>query len=272
MLLTGNELSCGVFDSTVMRGQRTRSQNRRVECFELEIFHTDGGVSHIDGNAYPARRGMLLCAKPNSIRYSYFPVRCSFIRFFPEKGKTDDIEEILHSFPDCTYVDNPDVIEKLISLFAKLSMHLISSSPSSQGVLKANSIFLEILNQYIGICGQDSRKEADTTLYSPVREIHEYINEHFASDCSLQKLADTVNLSPNHLHIIFKQSVGLTPYEYAVSKRIERAKSLIMAGEKSMLEIAIETGFCSQSHFNKVFKTKTGITPTEYRKQIWDRY
>ena len=55
-------------------------------------------------------------------------------------------------------------------------------------------------------------------------------------------------------------------------KRVEQAKKQIMAGEKTMLEIALECGFCSQSHFNKVFKEQTALTPVEYRKKLLERY
>ena len=215
---------------------------------------------------------MFICAKPNSIRYSDFPVRCSFIRVFSNKGVTDDIEELLYSLPDCTYIDSPELIENLLSLFGRLSSYLVSISPDTREILKANSIFLEILNQATSICENSNKPHTTPSMHQAVHEVREYINEHFASDCSLSKLALTVNLSPNHLHTIFKKSIGITPYDYVMTKRINRAKTLIMTGEKGMFEIALETGFCSQSHFNKVFKEKTGTTPVEYRKQIWDRY
>ncbi len=272
MLLTEAELSIGVFDSSVLRGGQTKSQERKVECFELELFHNDGGTSHINGKAYPARRGMLLCAKPNSIRYSDFPVRCSFIRLFHAKGRTEDIEAILSSLPDCMYIDDINAIEKLLSLFSKSISYLISSSFDTHALLKLNSTFLEILSYYKYLYQKPDQTSSKQQMSQPIYKVYEYINEHFTSDCSLKALAETVNLSPNHLHIIFKKNVGITPYEYVLSKRIDWTKKLIIAGEKSMLEIALETGFCSQSHFNKVFKEQTGVTPTEFRKQLWDRY
>ena len=272
MLLTEKELSSGVFDSSVIRGQKPRSQDRKVECFELELFHIDSGISHINGKAFPAKRGMLLCAKPGSIRYSDFPVRCSFIRVFRTKGKTEDIEAILSKLPDCMYVDDTHLIEELLSLFARVSSYLISSSLDTHELIKANSTFLEILSLYQNLHRKPDNTHMGTPMYRPVREIHEYINEHFASNCSLKKLASIVNLSPNHLHVIFKESVGLTPYEYVLTKRVELAKKLIITGEKSMLDIALVTGFCSQSHFNKVFKKQTGTTPAQFKKLIWDRY
>jgi len=215
---------------------------------------------------------MLLCAKPGSIRCSDFPVRCSFIRVFPVRGVTEDVEKILRFLPDCVFPEDDDLTEVFLTLFARLGSCLASSSPDACDLLKANSVFLEILSCYMSACAKSGRAPAENLMYSPAREVCEYINGHFASDCSLKKLAEIVHLSPNHLHTVFKASVGMTPYEYTVAKRIDRAGTLIITGEKSMLDIALETGFCSQSHFNKVFKEKTGLTPAEYRKKIWDRY
>jgi AraC family transcriptional regulator len=55
-------------------------------------------------------------------------------------------------------------------------------------------------------------------------------------------------------------------------RRINKAKKLIASGEKTMSQIALETGFCSQSHFNKVFKEKTGQTPIAYRRALLEQY
>jgi AraC-like DNA-binding protein len=64
----------------------------------------------------------------------------------------------------------------------------------------------------------------------------------------------------------------MTPYAAVTAKRVEQAQRLIAAGDKSMLEIALELGFCSQSHFNKVFKKETGMTPALYRRSVLARY
>ena len=63
MFLPREELQCGVFDSTVLRGIKGKSADREVVHYELELFHREGGVSHVEGTAHTVRRGMLLCAK-----------------------------------------------------------------------------------------------------------------------------------------------------------------------------------------------------------------
>ena len=130
-----------------------------------------------------------------------------------------------------------------------------------------NNIYLsdnqiEILKQY-GFTYQNY-----SNLKSLIFDIEEYINENYRGDCSLKAIAAAVQISPNHLHVVFKRETGVTPFAYVLKKRIVHAQRLIVTGEMSMLEIALESGFCSQSHFNKAFRAATGVTPVQYRKNL----
>ena len=99
MYLPKKDLQCGVFDSAILRRGHVKSQDRRVVYYELELFHTASGTSYVDKGRYPARRGMLLCAKPGQIRHSEFPVRCSFLRI--KAGIDADVDRLLSAAPDC---------------------------------------------------------------------------------------------------------------------------------------------------------------------------
>lgn len=273
MLEKGREIWGGVFDSEVLRRNQAKSQSRIVRYYELELFHTAGGTSHVNGESYPVRRGMLLCAKPGQVRCSDFPVRCSFIRIIPRGDKNGDILALLAALPTCTYLDDEEKTNLLLGLFSSLSAHCIASSPDPASAVRVNSLFLDILYRCMRLCRRETKQAATAPANRTVQNITEYIGEHFlTSDCSLQALSQAMNLSPNYLHVVFKRVTGKTPLAYVTDLRMGLAKRLIMAGEKTMLEIALETGFCSQSHFNKVFKAETGLTPVAYRKQLLDQY
>jgi len=269
MLRTKNEIYCGVFDSSIVRQNKNRSPLRTVTQYEIELFHTDGGVSHVNGEEYHTRRGMLLCAKPGDIRYSDFPVRCSFIRISPRE-KDDECERIIKSLPQVMYVDDGEKTDELLALFGKLGSGFINANDDNGDVdtLRLNSLLFEILCRAVKMLRGKEEEVARVGASKVVREAYEYINENFSSECSLQTVAAAVHISPNYLHTIFGAQVGMTPFEYVTEKRIEKAKRLIAAGELSMLEIALETGFCSQSHFNKVFKSRCGVTPVQYRNSL----
>jgi AraC-like DNA-binding protein len=81
---------------------------------------------------------------------------------------------------------------------------------------------------------------------------------------SLQKLARHVAGAPNHVSQTLNERIGSTFFDYVASWRIEAAKPMILAGEHSILAIAMEVGFNSKSTFYKAFKKETGMTPTAY--------
>lgn len=271
MLEKNEGLYCGIFDSTLMSQSRTRSPLRTVTVYELELFMEGGGVSHINGNKYQTKKGMLLIARPGDKRYSDFPVRCSFIRLFPSSEPS--CERILDSLPRVTYLEDEEKTDELLALFARLgSVCIAPEADSDIELLKINSLFFDILCRTVKLCKGVSREKNSPAASRIVREAYEYINENLALDCSLKTLAAAVHISPNYLHHIFCDQIGMTPHEYLTKKRIERAKLLIRAGERSMLEIALDSGFCSQSHFNKVFKEVCKISPAQYKRSFMIEY
>lgn len=272
MLTPEKDISCGIFDSSLLRKRQTKSNPRTVVSYELEIFLADGGVSFMNDEQREVRRGMLLCAKPGAIRRSDFPVKCGYIRITEEGARREGIADLLCSLPSYTYIEDRSDADEVIALFSKLERRLFAKSEDRLTALRANALFLDILYRLHKICGENTGTENASPVGDPLHAAREYIIEHFSENCSLARIACEVNLSPNYLHTAFKDAFGETPYEYVTKMRIEKAKRLIAAGRESMLTIALETGFCSQSHFNKVFKSQTGMTPKEYRVSIVDIY
>lgn len=262
-MLKDASLRCGIFDSSISRKNETRSPERRVQVYEIELYHTDSGVSHIDGTAYPIRRGMLLCARPGQVRHSLLPIRSSYIWVRPEAA----LKQVLDSLPQCTYIKDPEQTERLLQLFTKLQFAMAKAEPEMEKTVHSNGIFLQTLYACMQLCRGADRRPLARKL---IRDAYGYMDKHFCQSCTLQEMAQQLHVSANHLHTVFVESEKITPYEYVLEKRIERAKTLILMGESSMAQIALETGFCSQSHFTAAFKKKTGQTPARYRKNLFD--
>lgn len=96
-------------------------------------------------------------------------------------------------------------------------------------------------------------------------QVLEYINDHLSHDIKLTDLAQLVNMSQFHFSRLFKQSIGMAPYQYLLQQRVERAKQLLKQRDSSIMEIAFLCGFNSHSHLSKQFRQLTGMTPTAYR-------
>jgi AraC family transcriptional regulator len=96
-------------------------------------------------------------------------------------------------------------------------------------------------------------------------QVLDYIHDHLHQELKLADLAALLNMSQFHFSHQFKQAMGITPYQYLLQQRIERAKELLKQSDRSITDIAFECGFNSHSHLSKQFRQLTGITPKAYR-------
>lgn len=99
-------------------------------------------------------------------------------------------------------------------------------------------------------------------------QVLEYIQEHLGQELTLTQLAAVVHLSPHYFARSFKQAMGMSPHQYILNSRIERAKFLLSKQHLSITAICNDLGFQSQSHFTEVFRKQIGITPGRYRKKL----
>lgn len=93
----------------------------------------------------------------------------------------------------------------------------------------------------------------------------EFIHAHLAEDVTLAEIASTVELSPYHFARAFKRTTGLTPQQYLMQCRIERAKDLLAQADLPLVEVSAQVGFKNQSHFTTFFRRYTSVTPKVWR-------
>lgn len=99
-----------------------------------------------------------------------------------------------------------------------------------------------------------------------LKQVIDYINEHLEQNLNLAELAAVVQLSSDHFAHVFKQSIGISPHQYLIQRRVERAKQLLLRG-MTLVEVAYAVGFASQGHLNYHFKRLVGMTPKTFLRQ-----
>ncbi len=101
-----------------------------------------------------------------------------------------------------------------------------------------------------------------------VSRVIEFLHSHLDNKITIDLMASVAHLSSSHFARVFKSETGKAPMEYVQDLRLERAKKLLLAGDKTMTEIALDCGFGSPSYLSACFQKQYRMTPKEYRKNV----
>ena len=99
-----------------------------------------------------------------------------------------------------------------------------------------------------------------------VRRVLAYIDMNLDASIKNKDLAAIARLSVFHFNVAFRNSVGDSPHEYIIRRRMERAQGLMLSTEKSLSEIAAECGLADQAHLTRLFRRAVGESPAAWRR------
>ncbi len=99
----------------------------------------------------------------------------------------------------------------------------------------------------------------------------DYMEQNYKSEITVQQLAKHLKISTPHLHRLFLEHTGQSPYQYILKLRIQKAKELLADPILQIKFISKEVGFNNANHFIRHFKRITGVTPGQYRASKIDK-
>jgi AraC family transcriptional regulator len=99
----------------------------------------------------------------------------------------------------------------------------------------------------------------------------DYIEANLEGDLGIERMAAIACLSRFHFARSFRQAVGQPPHRYVSAKRLERAKALLMHGDRPLVDIALSLNFSSQANFTRAFTQATGQAPGQFRQRFGSR-
>lgn len=158
--------------------------------------------------------------------------------------------------------DNPKVYEKNVYY---QEYEELNNKQSNKLFLETQGILLQLVSQFLD--AEQSQYGNINDIPSKIVDLLGFIQLNLNQPLTVKMLADKVNLHPDYLSRIFLRLTGERPLSYIHTKRIERAQYLIVTTDKSLTQIAEDTGFSSLPHFSKIFRAVTSLTPGRYREQ-----
>jgi AraC family transcriptional regulator len=98
------------------------------------------------------------------------------------------------------------------------------------------------------------------------RRVLEHIETNLASPLRNRELAALVKFSEFHFNVAFRNSLGASPHEFLIRRRIEHAQQLMLSTNLPLCNIAHECGLADQAHLSRLFRRQVGETPSAWRK------
>ena len=105
-------------------------------------------------------------------------------------------------------------------------------------------------------------------LSKSIVDILIYIENNYYKKITLEKTAQMVHFSNSYFSRMFKLQLGIPFTEYVNNVRITQAKKMLIQTDKSIMEIALDTGYCHGDYLSVQFKNKTGMTPSQFRNSL----
>jgi AraC-like DNA-binding protein len=100
-----------------------------------------------------------------------------------------------------------------------------------------------------------------------LRRVRDRIDRDFAQALDVEALAAGAHMSAGHLSREFKKAYGEPPYAYLMTRRIERAMTMLRRGDMSVTDVCFAVGFSSLGTFSTRFTELVGVPPSTYREQ-----
>lgn len=157
---------------------------------------------------------------------------------------------------------------EIVILLNRIVKERESSEPGSDflNYLLVLELFV-LLSRALKMEWENSIKSKSPKLKELIGISVNFIHTNFERDISLGDIAKFVFLSPSYFTRAFKEETGMSPINYLLKVRIDRAKELLSDTGLKISDIALSVGFSNQQRFNEMFKKHTSLTPLQYRKK-----
>lgn len=256
-------------------------KERYVYDYEFElILYSDGGSMTIDDKNYNIKEGDIVFRKPGQYTQGVMPYTCYLIAvdILNNTQKDPSNYYVYNEQEFQNYCANP-ILDKIPQIFKPVnkekSRHLFETifnefvAPTEISDL---SLKTKILNLICYIY-QDSKDPFKNNLiplshhFESLKDVIRYIEDNIDKKMLLSDFSKIANLSPSHFHKVFTKNIGMTPREFILKVKLDKAKKLLAETYMPVSEISLKCGFDNTPYFCHVFKKNTKNTPLEFRKK-----
>ena len=183
-------------------------------------------------------------------------------------GYYEEFNHYIKFSPDVQTEVNKNVYETIRSCAARIVLEYKDKKDAYEiaviGLL--NEMLASIIRYYPHYVRYDHRNLLKDENMRRLDRIMSYVDENFTEELKITELASKERLSVTYFSHFIKNYIGMPLRDYIITKRIDRAKYLILSSNKSIAQISVECGFSDYQSFSKLFKKRVECAPSDYRE------
>ena len=161
----------------------------------------------------------------------------------------------------CTALRQPDVlVERMRQIYE------CASQGNDRGELMALGHMYFFLAELLAECGAQGGNGDVAAEY--VHRATDFIREHYAENISVDSICQWLNISRSYLYKLFRRYYGVSPSNYLIHYRLEKARELLDAQQYPVNVVADRVGFSDHPYFTKRFRMVYDMTPREYARRL----
>lgn len=221
--------------------------------YDLWFVLEGQGVLVSDGKTMVLERGSAFLLAPGSSGYAYQdlqnPLTVAAVHF-------DFLTDLYQPPSASRKLDEVDFIGELL----RLSILAAGNGRKSEAAFWLKGALIK--------SGLAESQTPDTRYADKIEDICRSVISHPAKKYDVGKMAAGMYMCRDHFTRVFKSLKGVSPSEFVMRARINRACAMLSVSSLSISEIAEESGYSSVNFFCRQFKKQTGRTPLQYRRKI----
>jgi AraC-like DNA-binding protein len=144
-----------------------------------------------------------------------------------------------------------------------LQMQLEMRDKNAYYTIKLNLLIIEIIVEHLRSTTINTLSD-NNLLYA-----RKFIDENYNQKLTVEEMANMVGYSYHHFRHLFKKHFSVSPIQYVINKRLEKARRLLRYTELSISTITLECGFSNDAQFCTIFKREVGETPRAFRNSLY---
>ncbi|MBI3971808.1 MAG: helix-turn-helix transcriptional regulator [Chloroflexi bacterium] len=267
-----SSISCSVLSATCRHFPPAwQVPPRQASHYSLYLCLDGGADFVVGGQAYTLEAGGMLLIPPR------VPQHAAHDPHRPLYAYAIDFTARLHGLLDVPAVCGlpvalrPSAVRwpKLLESAHAVVLHLTKRMPGYELAVHTHCVrLLDLLwKDTIAQTGRSaSLGDVRAAEVARLLAVFRVIEERYAEHLTLAQLAGLVHLHPAYFSTVFKKVTGLPPLHYLAQYRLQRARDLLLATDRSVADIATLTGFYDAAHLIHAFRRSLGVSPGRYRR------